>query len=92
MDTSMKSPNPPVDDALPASSLGDEAEFPSCEFGSRADATGYWFAAAVVVAFLIAGVIVYRTGTQEIRTAANDTPPAAAQADPLQPPPILQTR
>jgi hypothetical protein len=65
---------------------------PEPEFSCRADATGYWFATAVVCAFLVAGVIVYRTGNQEIRIAGNDLAPAAAQADPLQPPPLLQTR
>lgn len=60
-------------------------------FQSRADPIGYWFAAAVVVAFLWAGLIVYRTGNQEIRTASNE-PPLAAQTDPLQPPAILPAR
>lgn len=61
-------------------------------FSSQADAAGYWFATAVVLTFIAAGIIVYRTGNDEIRTAVNDIPSAAAQADPLQPPPILQTR
>jgi hypothetical protein len=53
------------------------------------DATVYWFRAAVLFAFLAAGIIVYRAGTYEVRTAANDMPPAAARLDPLSPAPIL---
>lgn len=63
----------------------------NAEFDGRPDPIGYWFAAAVIFAFLCAGLIIYRTGNQEIRIASND-PPVAAQNDPLQPPPILQTR
>jgi hypothetical protein len=86
MDTSSNRTNDPLADNLPAYRRG-------TQFGPCADATGYCFAAAVVFAFLIAGVIVYRTGNEEIiRTAANDAAPAAAQADPLQPPPIIQAR
>jgi hypothetical protein len=92
MDTSLRQPNPTVVDDPLTTPLGDEAEFPSCEYASRLDATGYWFATAIVFAFLAAGVIVYRTGNPEIRTAANDIPPAAAQADPIQPQPMLQAR
>jgi hypothetical protein len=55
-----------------------------------ADATGYWFAAAAVFAFLAAGIIVYRAGGDEIRTAANDLP-TAAQSSPI-PSPAPQTR
>jgi hypothetical protein len=61
------------------------------EFERVTDATGYWFAAAVLFAFLAAGIIVYRAGNAEFRTAANDTP-AVAQATPVDPPPILTPR
>jgi hypothetical protein len=61
------------------------------EFERATDAAGYWFAAVVLFAFLAAGVIVYRTGNSEFRTATNDAP-AVAQATPVDPPPILQPR
>jgi uncharacterized lipoprotein YmbA len=47
------------------------------EFEAATDATGYWFAAAVVFACLAAGVIVYRTSNTDVLTAANDIPAAA---------------
>jgi hypothetical protein len=61
------------------------------EFKCRADAAGYWFAAAVMFAFIAAGVIVYRSGGDEFRTATNDVP-ATAQASPIDPPPLLKTQ
>ena len=61
---------------------------------STADATGLWFAAAVLCAFLTAGVIVYRTGNPDgvTVTAANDIVPAAAKAGPIDPAPLLSPR
>jgi hypothetical protein len=59
------------------------------EFENAADATGFWFAAAVLFAVLAAIIIVYRTGESDIHMASNDIVPAAAQADPVAPPPIL---
>ncbi len=61
---------------------------------TTADATGLWFAAAVLCAFLTAGVIVYRTGsgTGDMVTAANDVMPAAARTGPIDPAPLLPTR
>ncbi len=57
-----------------------------------ADATGYWFAAAVLFAFVAAGVIVYRAGgTDEFRTATNDVP-ATTQTSPIDPPPLLKAQ
>jgi len=58
------------------------------------DTTGLCFAAAVLCAFLTAGVIVYRTGNSDVVTvtAANDIVPAAAKAGPMDPAPILPTR
>jgi hypothetical protein len=58
---------------------------------SVADATGYWFAAAVLFAFLAAGVIVYRTANSDVQTASNDVP-GAAQSSPIEAPPILPPR
>ena len=48
---------------------------------SAMNATAYWFAAAVLSAFLAAGVIVYRTGI------SNDVP-IATQSSPIAPAPI----
>ena len=44
---------------------------PRIEFENCADATGLWFAAAVLCAVLVAGVIVYRTGSADFQTASN---------------------
>ena len=62
------------------------------EFRRAADTTCYWFAAVVVFAVLAAGVIVYRGANTEFTTASNDPAPAAAQADPISPTPLLQQR
>ena len=51
------------------------------------DAAGYWFLAAVLFAFIAAGVIVYRAGNTEMQTAANYG--QAAQSDPVMSPTIL---
>ncbi len=45
---------------------------PRLEFANAADAIGLWFAAAVIVAVLAAGVIVYRGGNSDFVTAANE--------------------
>jgi hypothetical protein len=55
------------------------------EFANAADATGLWFALAVVLAVLAAGVIMYRSGNSDIVTAANEPTPAATHSDPLSP-------
>jgi hypothetical protein len=60
------------------------------EFDNEADATGFWFAAAVFFAVVAAIVIVYRAGNSDLRTASNTVMPAAAQSDPITPAPILQ--
>jgi hypothetical protein len=65
---------------------------PKPEFKTGADATGYWFAAAVLFAFLAAGIIVYRAGgADEFRTATNDVP-TMAQTSPINPPPLLKAQ
>ncbi len=61
------------------------------EFKSHADSVGYWFAAAVLFAFFAAGIIVYRSGGDEFRTATNDVP-ATAQTSPVDPPPSLKAQ
>jgi len=53
------------------------------------DATGYWFLAAVLFAFVAAGIIVYRAGNAETLTAANYPSHPAAQSDPMASPPIV---
>ena len=53
------------------------------------DAAGYWFLAAVLFAFIAAGIIVYRTGDAGIQTATNYSSHPAAQSDPTAPPPIV---
>lgn len=52
------------------------------------DAAGYWFLAAVLFAFIAAGVIVYRAGNAELQTAANTSSHPAAQTDRMAPPRI----
>ena len=47
------------------------------------DAAGYWFLAAVLFAFIAAGVIVYRAGNTELQTAANYSSNPLAQSDPV---------
>ena len=59
---------------------------PTLEFENAADATGFWFAAVVIGAVLVAGIIVYRTDNTEFRIATNDATPIAAQADSVTPP------
>ena len=53
------------------------------------DAAGYWFLAAVLFAFIAAGIIVYRAGNTEMQTAANFSSHPAAQSDPVASPPIV---
>jgi len=53
---------------------------PSLESERGPDAAGYWFLAAVLFAFIAAGIIVYRAGNTEMQTAANYR--QAAQSDP----------
>ena len=56
------------------------------------DAAGYWFLAAVLFAFIAAGIIVYRAGNAEMQTAANTSSHPAAQTDQLDPQPLLLER
>jgi hypothetical protein len=53
------------------------------------DAAGYWFLAAVLFAFIAAGIIVYRAGNSEMQTAANYSSHPAAQSDPVAAPPVV---
>jgi hypothetical protein len=62
----------------------------------KPDTAGYWFIAAVLFAFIAAGVIVYRAGTatdmQVQQTAANYSSHPASQSSQLNPHPLLRTR
>ena len=61
------------------SKLNDKSELPSeLKLENTLDTSGMWFAAAVLVVVLAAGVIIYRAANNDIRTAANDTLPAPA--------------
>jgi hypothetical protein len=62
---------------------------PSLKSERAPDAAGYWFLAAVLFAFIAAGVIVYRAGNAEIQTAANYPSHPTAQSDPVASPPIV---
>lgn len=53
------------------------------------DTAGYWFLAAVLFAFIAAGIIVYRAGNAETQTAANYPSNPTAQSDPVASPPIV---
>jgi hypothetical protein len=55
------------------------------EFATAADKTAYWFAAAVLFAFLAAGIIVYRAANPELQMASSDirAPAVAAKANPI---------
>jgi hypothetical protein len=52
-------------------------------------AAGHWFLAAVLFAFIAAGIIVFRAGNTEMRTAADYSSHPAAQSDPVASPPIV---
>jgi hypothetical protein len=63
------------------SKLNDKSELPSeLELENTVDASGMWFAAAVLFAVMAAGIIIYRAANDDIRTAANDTLPAPASS------------
>jgi len=61
----------------------------SLESERAPDTTGYWFLAAVLFAFIAAGIIVYRAGNAEMQTAANYSSNPTAQTDPVTSPPIV---
>ena len=61
------------------SKLNDKSELPTeLRLENTVDTSGMWFAAAVLFAVLAAGIIIYRAANDDIRTAANDIPPAPA--------------
>ena len=57
------------------SKLSDKPELPTkLKLENTMDASGMWFAAAVLFAVLAAGIIIYRAANDDIiRTASNDT-------------------
>jgi hypothetical protein len=63
------------------SKLNDKSELPSeLELENTVDTSGMWFAAAVLFAVLAAGIIIYRTANDDIRTATSDNLPAPASS------------
>jgi hypothetical protein len=63
------------------SKLNDKSELPTeLKLENTIDTSGMWFAAAVLFAVLVAGIIIYRAANDDIRTAANDTLPAPASS------------
>jgi hypothetical protein len=63
------------------SKLSDKSELPTeLKLENTMDASGMWFAAAVLFAVLAAGIIIYRAANDDIRTASNDTLPAPASS------------
>ena len=58
------------------------------DFGRTPDAAGYWFMAAVLFAFLAAGIIVYRA-SNAVQTATYYPDRAVAQSDPVTAPSIF---
>jgi hypothetical protein len=63
------------------SRLGDESKLPTeLRLENTMDASGMWFAAAVLFAVLAAGIIIYRAANNDIRTAANDILPTPASS------------
>jgi len=47
---------------------------------NETDKVGYWFAIAALFAFVVAGVIVYRTGNSDFTTAPDDLHAATRSA------------
>ena len=63
------------------SKLSDKPELPTkLNLENTMDASGMWFAAAVLFAVLAAGIIIYRAANDDIRTASNDTLTAPASS------------
>jgi hypothetical protein len=63
------------------SRLGDESKLPTeLRLENTMDASGMWFAAAVLFAVLAAGIIIYRAANNDIRTAGNDILPTPASS------------
>jgi len=66
---------------------------PRLEFENNADTAGLWFAAAVIFAVIAAGIIVYRSGISDLRTASLEvasvtTTTSAPRSSPVEIPPL----
>jgi hypothetical protein len=61
--------------------LSDKTELPTkLKLENTMDTSGRWFAVAVLLAVLVAGIIIYRAANDDIRTASNDILPAPASS------------
>ena len=61
--------------------LSDKTELPTkLKLENTTDTSGRWFAVAVLLAVLVAGIIIYRAANDDIRTASNDTLTAPASS------------
>ena len=59
----------------------DKSEVPTeLKLENTMDASGMWFAAAVLFAVLAAGIIIHRAANDDIRTASNVVLPAPASS------------
>ena len=79
MDNEMRTENNKSDPGIPV----------ALEFENGPDATGYWFAAAVLFAVLAAGFIVYRAANLDTVVASNQIVPVPAQTNPITPSPLI---
>jgi hypothetical protein len=63
---------------------------PGLQYESRTDPTFMWFASAVLFAVLAAGVIIYRSGNSDFRTASMQVAaaPMAAHSGAAEIPPV----
>jgi hypothetical protein len=57
-----------------------QSDKPELQTKPEIDTIGMWFAAAVLLTVLAAGIIIYRTANDDIHMAASDTILAAAFA------------
>jgi hypothetical protein len=61
--------------------LSDKTELPTkLKLENTMDTSGRWFAVAVLLTVLVAGIIIYRAANDDIRTASNDILPAPASS------------
>ena len=57
-----------------ANKLSNKTELPNKpKLEITVDTSGMWFAAVVLFAVLVAGLIIYRAANDDVRTASNDT-------------------
>ncbi len=64
-----------------ASQPSEKPELPTkLKLENTVGTSGMWFAAVVLFAVLVAGIIIYRAANDDIHTASNDTLPAPASS------------